>query len=97
MPTWTATARVLLICLISGAAAGCVDVVESSSEAVWLQKPLIAFGTVEGRAARECGKHGKSAVFQGTLQNRFYAAGGSGAAASGAKTVFVPIYAFDCR
>lgn len=92
-----AASKALLICVAPLVAAGCVDVVQSSSEAVWLQKPLIAFGTVDAKAARECRKYGRNAVFQGTLQDRFYPAGGSGAAASGAKTVFVPIYAYDCQ
>lgn len=78
------------------AATGCVDVVESSPEAVWVKKPLIAFGTVEGAAASECRKYGRRAVFQGTLENRYYPSGVR-TAGSGTTSVFVPIYAFDCE
>ena len=77
--------------------AGCVDVVESSPTAVWVQKPLIALGTAEGTAEAECARYGKRAVYQGTLESRRVPAGGSAAAVSGTKTVYVPIYAFDCE
>lgn len=85
---------ILLLCL---GAAGCVDVVESSPAAVWVQKPLIAFGTVEGTAEAECARYGKRAVYQGTLERRRVPSGGSAAAVSGTKTAYVPIYAFDCE
>lgn len=79
------------------AAAGCVDVVDSSPTAVWVQKPLLSFGTIEGTAEAECAKYGKRAVPSGTLQHRYDRAGGSGAQAAGQKSVFVPIYAFACE
>lgn len=88
----------LLILGLSGILlTGCVDVVESSPTAVWVKKPLIAFGTVEGTAEEECARYGKRAVYQGTLERRRVASGGSAAAVSGTKTVYVPIYAFDCE
>lgn len=77
--------------------AGCVDVVETSPSAVWVQKPLIAFRTVEGTAESECARYGKRAVYQGTLEHRYALPGDSAAAVSGTKTVYVPIYAFNCE
>jgi hypothetical protein len=87
----------LLLCLAGIAIAGCVDVVASSPSAVWVQKPLIAFGTVEGTAEAECARYGKRAVYRGTLEHHHAPSGGSAAAASGTRTVYVPIYAFDCE
>lgn len=87
----------LLLALAATAVSGCVDVVESSPNAVWVQKPLIAFGTVEGAAEAECARYGKQAVYQGALERRRTPAGGSAAAVSGTRTVYVPIYAFDCE
>lgn len=87
----------LVLATAAMAVAGCVDVVESSPSAVWVQEPLIAFGTVEGTAEAECARYGKRAVYQGTLEHRKGPGGGSAAAVSGTKTVYVPIYAFNCE
>lgn len=87
----------LLLGLVGIAISGCVDVVESSPTAVWVQKPLISFGTVEGTAKAACARYGKRAAYQGTLDHRYAPAGGSAAAASGARTIYVPIHAFDCE
>lgn len=92
--------RLLAPCLLLGLAAiliaGCVDVVDSSPNAVWVQKPLIALGTVEGRAEAECARYGKRAVYQGTLEHRRVPPG-SAAAVSGTRSVYVPIHAFNCE
>lgn len=90
--------RTLLVVLAAAVASpGCVDVVESSPAAVWVQKPLIAFGTVEGTAEAECARYGKRAVYRGSLEQRTTPSSGSAAAVSGTKIVYVPIYAFDCE
>jgi hypothetical protein len=96
-PLVRAIALVLAALAVAAGAAACVDVVDSSPQAVWVQKPLIAFGTVEGTAAAECEKYGKRAVFKGVLEHRYEPAGGSAAAVTGPRTVYVPIYAFDCK
>lgn len=85
----------LLLCLAAILIAGCIDVVESSPSAVWVQKPLIALGTVEGAAEAECARYGKRAVYQGTLEHRRVPAG-SAAAVSGTRGTYVPIHAFNC-
>lgn len=90
-----AAVRYLALAVVGLAAAGCVDVVESSPHAVWVKKPLIAFGTIEGTAASECEKYGKHAVFQGALEDRYSPAVKT--AGSETRSVFVPIYAFDCE
>lgn len=88
-----------LVCLAAALllVAGCVDVVDSSPTAVWVQKPVISFGTIEGTAEAECAKYGKRAVARGALQHRYDRPGGSGAQVAGQKTVFIPIYAYDCE
>jgi hypothetical protein len=90
-------APLLLLALVAVSASGCIDVVESTPNAVWVEKPLIAFGTVEGTAEAECARYGKRAVFRGSLEQRTAPSTGSAAAVSGAKLVYVPIYAFDCE
>ncbi|MDZ3837848.1 MAG: hypothetical protein U0S49_10795 [Rhodospirillales bacterium] len=87
----------LLVLAVTLATSGCIDVVETSPNAVWVEKPLIAFGTVEGTAEAECARYGKRAVYRGTLESRTAPSSGSAAAVSGTKLVYVPIYAFDCE
>lgn len=89
--------RIVALCLAGFSVAACVDIVESSPEAVWVKKPLIAFGSVEGTAAAECEEYGRQAVFEGTLEHRYPAGGSSTAATGGSRTVYVPIYAFNCQ
>jgi len=90
-------ARLVVLSLVGTAAAGCIDVVESSPEAVWVKRPLIAFGSVEGTAEAECETYGRRAVYQGVLEHRYGPSPGSAAAASGTKTVYVPVYAYNCE
>lgn len=89
--------RVAMSCIAAAVLVGCVDVVESSPSAVWVKRPLIAFGSVEGTAEAECEKYGRRAVYQGTLEHRYGPAPGSAGAVGGTKTVFVPVHAFDCK
>lgn len=92
------TRTLLLTTLVAGlSVAGCVDVVNSSPSAVWVQKPLLSFGTIEGTAEAECAKYGKSAVPRGVLEHLYDRRGGSGAQVAGERSVFIPIYAFDCE
>ncbi|MCU0893342.1 MAG: hypothetical protein MUD06_03310 [Rhodospirillales bacterium] len=93
----TSLAPFLLLGVAALSVSGCVDVVESTPNAVWVEKPLIAFGTVEGKAEAECARYGKRAVFRGSLEERTAPSTGSAAAVSGTKLIYVPIYAFDCE
>jgi hypothetical protein len=76
---------------------GCIDVVSSTPDAVWVKRPMIAFGSIEGTAESECAKYGRRAVFQGVLEHRIEPRGGTAAAVTGARTVYIPIYAFNCE
>lgn len=66
---------------------GCLDasVIDGNADGVWLKRPLIGGGNVDGVADRYCARFGKQAVYESTLHPEPQ------------RNYFRPILAYNCR
>ena len=66
-------------------------IVSGSPQGVWVQEPMVSFGSAETKADSYCAKVGKRAVYKGRLaQTR-------GVPGESSPGNFMPIFAFDCE
>ena len=88
--TRRSAAFTLLVCILLSS---CSNIVGRSSDAVWVEQPMISFRSPQSTAEKACGQYGKTAV-QETVMSDPDGRGGASSAPSGR---FVPLHVFRCR